>query len=90
MLDAKTRIEWHAQHLKMRETSAFKELEWKHIGPALMSGRVTDIGKIQPEKTVHVCFGDPLWIQGSGKNMHQKVVDFITHKISEWRAADTM
>jgi len=51
---------------------------------------VADIGKIQPEKTVHVCFGDPLWIQGSGKNTHQKVVDFITHNLSEWRAADTM
>jgi 1-acyl-sn-glycerol-3-phosphate acyltransferase len=51
---------------------------------------VTDIGKIQPEKKVHICFGDPLWIQGSGKNTHQKIVDFITHKLKKWRASDAM
>ncbi len=45
VLDAETRLQWHTQHLEMRDSSRFKELKWKHIGPLLMSGRVTDIAK---------------------------------------------
>ncbi len=45
VFDASTRLEWHAQHLKMRESSPFQDLKWKHIGPSHMSGRVTDIAK---------------------------------------------
>lgn len=43
--DPQTRLAWHAQHLKMRESTPFKQLKWKHIGPQLMSGRVVDIAK---------------------------------------------
>ena len=43
--DAQTRIDWHTQHLEMRSVSPFKDLKWKHIGPTLMSGRITDIAK---------------------------------------------
>jgi photosystem II stability/assembly factor-like uncharacterized protein len=39
------RLKWHKQHLQMVEDSAYKELEWKHIGPTHMSGRITDIAK---------------------------------------------
>lgn len=41
--DPESRIQWHAQHLKMRDESPTKDLKWKHIGPLRMSGRVTDI-----------------------------------------------
>lgn len=43
VLDAETRLAWHAQHLKMRSESPFSSLKWQFIGPELMSGRVTDI-----------------------------------------------
>ena len=42
VLDAETRLAWHAEHLEMREQSAFQSA-WRFIGPELMSGRVTDI-----------------------------------------------
>lgn len=42
---AAARLQWHSQHLSMRENSPHKNLEWKHIGPTHMSGRVTDIAK---------------------------------------------
>ena len=42
---SEARLAWHEQHLKMREESPYKSLEWKHIGPSPMSGRVTDIAK---------------------------------------------
>ncbi len=43
VLDSAQRLAWHAQHLEMREQSSTKDLEWAHIGPLSMSGRVTDI-----------------------------------------------
>jgi len=42
---AEARLAWHADHLKMRDSSPYKSLEWEHIGPSHMSGRVTDIAK---------------------------------------------
>ena len=31
------------QHLDMKESSVFKNLKWRNIGPYFMGGRVTDI-----------------------------------------------
>lgn len=42
---AEARLEWHRQHLQMRDASPTKSLKWKHIGPSHMSGRITDIAK---------------------------------------------
>lgn len=44
-----------------------------------------DIGRIRPQNTVHICFGAPLTIDGSGKAEHQSVVDFIHGKLNEWK-----
>lgn len=49
VLDSKTRLQWHQQHLKMQEESELNHLRWKHIGPLLMSGRVTDLAKPQDQ-----------------------------------------
>ena len=45
VLDSETRMQWHRSFLEMRESSPFKEMKWTHIGPQLMSGRVTGIAK---------------------------------------------
>ena len=45
VFDAEQRLKWHQQHLEMRGSSPFVDMKWKHIGPQLMSGRVTDIAK---------------------------------------------
>ena len=45
VLDAETRLSWHQKHLEMQDEAPTKSLKWKHIGPQLMSGRVTDIAK---------------------------------------------
>jgi 1-acyl-sn-glycerol-3-phosphate acyltransferase len=44
-----------------------------------------DFGRIEPSKTVHVCFGDPMRVKGSGKEEHQQIIDFITGKMAQWR-----
>jgi len=50
-----------------------------------IGSRFKDIGEIRPDKTVHICFGDPLPVQGSGKEEHKIVSDFITNKLDVWR-----
>jgi 1-acyl-sn-glycerol-3-phosphate acyltransferase len=47
--------------------------------------KLKDFGKIRPDKTVHICFGEPLRVQGSGKEEHKIVVDFIMTKLKDWR-----
>ncbi len=43
VFDAKTRLAWHQQHLEMQKNTPHGKLKWRHIGPLLMSGRVTDL-----------------------------------------------
>ncbi len=45
---------------------------------------VKDFGKIDSSKKVHFSFGEPMWIQGRGRNEHQAVIQFITRKLQEW------
>jgi 1-acyl-sn-glycerol-3-phosphate acyltransferase len=44
-----------------------------------------DFGKIDPRKPVHICFGQPLPIQGSGKAEHRHIIEFISEKLKTWR-----
>jgi 1-acyl-sn-glycerol-3-phosphate acyltransferase len=48
-----------------------------------------DFGTIQPQKPVHISFGDPIWVKGSGKQAHQQIIDFITSKLDAWKKAAT-
>ncbi len=43
--DGATRLRWHKQHLEMQQATPYGSLKWRHIGPQLMSGRVTDVAK---------------------------------------------
>jgi len=47
--------------------------------------RLKDFGPIRPEKTVHIHFGEPMRVQGSGKQEHNVVVEFIEKNLAEWR-----
>ncbi len=40
---AELRLKWYKQHLDLKETSIFKYLNWRSIGPSEGSGRITDI-----------------------------------------------
>jgi 1-acyl-sn-glycerol-3-phosphate acyltransferase len=46
--------------------------------------RLKDFGRICPEKTVHIHFGEPLTVQGSGKEEHNVVVEFIEKNLAAW------
>ncbi len=44
-----------------------------------------DLGKIRPEVSTHFAFDAPMTVTGKGKEEHQKVIDFITRKLNEWK-----
>jgi 1-acyl-sn-glycerol-3-phosphate acyltransferase len=46
--------------------------------------RLKDFGKIHPAESVHICFGNPFSVTGSGKAAHQSTVEFITEKLRSW------
>ena len=46
---------------------------------------IKDLGPIDPKKKVYFDFGEPLEIQGRGAAEHQKIIEFIETKLSEWR-----
>jgi 1-acyl-sn-glycerol-3-phosphate acyltransferase len=48
---------------------------------------VKDIGRIDPAKTVHIEFGAPLQVPGTGATEHQRVIDFIRERLLAWGGA---
>jgi 1-acyl-sn-glycerol-3-phosphate acyltransferase len=43
-----------------------------------------DFGKIDPARVAHIAFGQPLLVQGSGAEEHQRVIDFIRENLRAW------
>ncbi len=43
-----------------------------------------DFGKIDPKKTVHVHFHEPMTVTGAGKDEHAHIVEFIQGKLEQW------
>jgi 1-acyl-sn-glycerol-3-phosphate acyltransferase len=43
-----------------------------------------DFGKIDPSKKVHFAFGEPLQIKDRGTEEHNRIIEFIAHKLKEW------
>ncbi|MEW5803454.1 MAG: hypothetical protein AB1847_15280, partial [bacterium] len=40
---------------------------------------VSDIGPIGKHRDIYFAFGEPMTIQGSGKEEHQQIISFIQH-----------
>lgn len=52
---------------------------------AWRNGRyLTDFGRIDPSKDVHISFGRPLHVTERGAKEHQAVVDFIMDRLAAW------
>lgn len=47
-----------------------------------------DFGKINPARNIHFAFGKPMWVQGRGADEHQKIIEFISGKLHEWKITD--
>lgn len=46
--------------------------------------RLKDFGRIDPSKTVHFAFGEPLLVQDRGVEEHRRIIEFITEKLKSW------
>ncbi len=45
---------------------------------------IKDMGPIDPRKTLHFKFGEPLTVEGKGRKTHQQVIDFIAENLLAW------
>lgn len=45
---------------------------------------IKDLGIVKRKRPIHIVFGAPMEIKGSGKEEHQFVVDFIKKHMDEW------
>ena len=43
-----------------------------------------DFGRIDPSKSVHFCFGEPMAVRDSGKEEHNRTLGFITENLRQW------
>lgn len=46
---------------------------------------IKEIGPIDHKKHIHIKFGEPIRVTGNGKEENQKIIDFITASLQEWK-----
>ncbi len=49
---------------------------------------IKEVGKIDINKKVRICYGNPIEVKGNGIEEHQLVIDFISRKLIEWGRED--
>ena len=47
-----------------------------------------DIGPINRNKPIHILFGEPMDITGTGKEEHKRIIDFIVSNLKQWGDTD--
>jgi 1-acyl-sn-glycerol-3-phosphate acyltransferase len=45
---------------------------------------IKDMGRVYPERTLYLKFGEPISVEGKGRQAHQQVIDFISQNITAW------
>ena len=54
------------------------------------SGKISRyLGPIHRNKPVHIAFGEPMTVTGSGREEHQKVIGFISDHLDYWNKEKT-
>ncbi|BET66463.1 lysophospholipid acyltransferase family protein [Opitutales bacterium ASA1] len=46
--------------------------------------RIKDCGTIQPDLPVRFAFGEPMRVQGNGREAHEAVVRFVSDRLTDW------
>lgn len=46
--------------------------------------RFKDLGPFDPNKPVHLAFGEPLEVEGNGREENEAVIDFIQERLAAW------
>lgn len=45
---------------------------------------IKDFGKLNRKSKIHIRFGEPMKIEGSGKEQHKKIIEFISENLDKW------
>ena len=46
---------------------------------------IRELGPIDPDKPIHIKFGEPFIVSENGKDDNQKIIDFIQSSLEEWK-----
>jgi 1-acyl-sn-glycerol-3-phosphate acyltransferase len=49
-------------------------------------GAIRGFGKIRPDSTIHIEFGEPIEVAGRGRKEHEHIVSFIESRLRAWGA----
>ena len=53
------------------------------------NGRIIkDFGPLNLDKTIYFEFGEPIEIKGPGKKEHERIMEFIQTRLTQWRAEE--
>jgi len=47
---------------------------------------IKELGKLDSSRPIHIKFGEPFHITGSGKEENQKIIDFIKSSLEDWKS----
>jgi 1-acyl-sn-glycerol-3-phosphate acyltransferase len=47
---------------------------------------IKDMGPVDPSKKLYIKFGEPMYIEGKGQVIHEKIISFISKNLNEWGA----
>jgi photosystem II stability/assembly factor-like uncharacterized protein len=74
---AEERLKSYEKHLQMKETSIFKKLEWREIGPYFVGGRIDDIEAYEnnPYKFYIAAASGGLWVTGNNATTWTPIFD---------------
>ncbi len=90
--DPGLRLKWFEEHVAMKQTSIFKDLKWRNLGPDIISGRCTDIAVPKGDKhTIYVgsASGGVWKTENSGITWEPIMEDLPTSSIGDIAVAPT-
>jgi 1-acyl-sn-glycerol-3-phosphate acyltransferase len=71
--------------IKLAKSAGVKIIPFALKTDFLGNGKlIRDLGPVHPERTIHFEFGEPMTIEGNGKEQQQQLCDFILKKLHEW------
>ena len=47
---------------------------------------IKDMGPVDPSKKLYIKFGEPMFVEGKGQAIHQKIIEFISKNLKAWGA----
>lgn len=75
--------------IKLAKRNSIPVIPIAIVTDAWGNGRIIkEFGRIDPSKKVFISFGEPLTINGSGNEEHEKSIAFIKAKLREWGRED--